>query len=226
MSAPAAAAQTGEDAPVTRVGRAARSRGLARWSAVGALAAGASGALHVLVGAEHQDAGGLAVGFFLLAALAQLGLACWLVIHRVTGLHPDRRFVTLALVGTVALLGLYVVAYSTTLLDSFAVAHGADAGGHGTHETTGHDPGIDPVTGVDYSTGVAVQTSEVVAMAGETTPVRHDPGSLGPWTAGAELLTVAALVALQPAAWRRRTTNVLLALGGLAWALWFTGVLG
>jgi hypothetical protein len=229
VSPPATAVEATPDVPVTRAGRtarAARDRGLKRWLWAGALGAAVAGGLHVLVAYEHLEAGGLAVGFFLLTALAQLGLAGWLVVHRVTGLRPDHRLVTLALLGTVALMGLYVVAYSTGLLDGFAVAHGSDAGAHGMHETTGHDPGIDPVTGVDYSTGVAVQTSEVTAMSGGTEPVRHDPGSLGSWTVGAEVLTLAALVALQPAAWRRRTTNTLLGLGALAWALWFTGVLG
>ncbi|MGY1773976.1 hypothetical protein [Blastococcus sp. SYSU D00813] len=222
MSAPAATVAAPAEAPARGAGR---DRGLARWLWAGALGSAAAGGLHVLVAYEHVAAGGVAIMFFLLTALAQLGLAGWLVVNRVTGLRPDRRLVTLALAGTVALMGLYVLAHSTGLLDAFAVAHG-DGGAHGMHETTGHDPGIDPVTGVDYSTGVAVQTSEVMPMSGSAEPVRHEPGPLGSWTVAAEVLTVAALVALQPAAWRRRTTNVLLGLGALAWALWFTGVLG
>jgi hypothetical protein len=37
---------------------------------------------------------------------------------------------------------------------------------------------------------------------------------------------VAALAALLPASWRGRTLDALLVLGGSAWALWLTGVLG
>jgi hypothetical protein len=200
-------------------------RALSRWLWAGTLGTAAAGGLHVAAGYEHLGAGDLAVGFFLVAALAQLGLAAWLAIHAVTGLRPDRRLLTLALTGTVALLGLYVVAHTTSLLDAFAVPHDAGADGHGSaHDASGHTPGIDPVTGVDYSTGVAVRSGPV-AMFGETAPARHAPGALGPWTAAAEVLTVAALAALQPATWRRHTVNALMAIGALVWVLWLTGVL-
>ncbi|WP_448624325.1 hypothetical protein [Geodermatophilus sp. URMC 64] len=208
-------------APGTEAGDGAA---LSRWLRIGALGAGAAGGLHVAVAVDHLGAGELAVGFFLLTAAAQLGLAGWLLMTSWTGFRPDRRLVTLALVATVALIGLYLVAYTTSLLDAFAVTDAA--GGHGSaHAASNHDPGIDPVTGVDYSTGIAVRSGPV-AMAGEVAPVRHAPGLLGPVTVAAEALLIAALTALQPARWRRYTVNGLLALGGLAWALWFTGVLG
>jgi len=154
-----------------------------------------------------------------------VGLAAWLLLNSWTGFRPDRRFVTLALGGTVALIVLYVIAYTTSLLDAFAVAHDSGAHSESAHAASNHDPGIDPVTGVDYSTGIANRSGGAVAMEGEVAPVRHAPGTLGQATVTAELVLIAALAALQPATWRRRTVNGLVGLAGLAWALWFTGVL-
>ena len=200
-------------------------RALSRWLLVGGIGAAAAGGLHVAVAVDHLEAGELAVGFFLLTAAAQLGLAGWLLVSGWTGLRPDLRLVSLALLGTVGLIGLYLVAHTTGLLDAFAVH---DSSGHagGAHGATGHDPGIDPVTGVDYSTGIAIRSDGPVAMSGEVAPARHAPGILGPVTVAAEVLLIAALSALLPTAWRRRTVNALVGLGGLAWVLWFTGVLG
>jgi hypothetical protein len=204
--------------------RARAGRALSRWLLVGGIGAGAAGGLHVAVAVDHLEAGELAVGFFLLTAAAQLGLAGWLLVSGWTGLRPDLRLVFLALLGTVALIGLYLVAHTTGLLDAFAVH---DASGHagGTHGATGHTPGIDPVTGVDYSTGVANRPGGPVAMAGEVAPAEYAPGILGLVTVAAEAVLIAALSALLPTTWRRRTVNGLLGLGGLAWVLWFTGVL-
>jgi len=204
----------------------AAGHGLALWLGVGALGAGAAGGLHVAVAVDHLDAGELAVGFFLLTAFAQLGLAAWLLLNAATGSRPDRRFVSLALLATVALIGLYVVSYTTNLLDAFAVTDGSGAAGHSSGGHGGAtSSGIDPATGVDLSDGMANRFDGPVSMAGEIAPVQHAPGILGPATVAAELLLIAALAALQPAAWRRRTVNGLLVLGGLAWALWLTGVL-
>ena len=208
--------------PATGTGQA---RVLSRWLWVGAFGAAAAGGLHVAVAADHVGAGEVAVGFFLLTAAAQLGLAVWLLLTSWTGAAPDRRLVGLALVATVALIGLYVVSYTTGLLDAFAVPGGSAGHDTGVHAGSAHTPGIDPITGVDYSTGIAIQTEGPAAMAGDLAPARHAPGALGLATVAAEGLLIAVLTALQPAAWRRRTINGLLALGGLAWALWFTGVL-
>jgi hypothetical protein len=217
---------TREQAPADAGTEADPGRRLYRWLWAGALGAGAAGGLHIAVAVDHLDAGELAVGFFLLTAFAQLGLAAWLLLNSATGSRPDRRLVSLALLATVGLLGLYVVAYTTNLLDAFATTDASGAGGHsGGHSGSTHTPGIDPVTGVDLSTGVANRSQGPVAMAGEIAPAQHTPGSLGPLTVAAEVLLVAALTALQPAAWRRHTVNGLLALAGLAWALWFAGVL-
>ena len=200
---------------------------LTRWLWVGALGAGAAGGLHIAVAVDHLDAGELAVGFVLLTAFAQLGLAAWLLLNTATGSRPDPRLISLALLATVALIGLYVVSYTTNLLDAFATTDGTGAAGHagGGHGDATRSSGIDPATGVDLSTGMANRSGGPAAMAGEVAPVRHSPGILGPATVGAELLLIAALTALQPATWRGRSVNGLLLLGGLAWALWLTGVL-
>jgi hypothetical protein len=205
---------------------AAPRRALSRWLWAGALGAAVAGGLHIAVAVDHLAAGELTVGFFLLTALAQLALASWLLLSSWTGSAPDRRLVTAALAGTAALMGLYVVAYTTGLLDGFLVGDGSDAGGSSAaHGGATHEPGIDPISGVDLSDGVADRGAGAVAMAGDIEPAPAVPGALGTWTIAAEALTVAALAALQPATWRRRTTNGLLVLGALAWGLWLTGVL-
>ncbi len=228
MTAPTTSTEQGpgvEATGVTGGTEATARRALTRWLGLGALGAGAAGVLHVAVAVEHVAAGDLVVGFFLGVAFAQVALAIWLVMTSVVGLRPDPRLLSLALLATVALIGLYVVSYTTSLLDGFGVHDVTDAGHGGAHAVTGHDLAIDPVTGVDYSEGVPLRSSEPVSMAGEVPPVEHAPGVLGSATVGAELLLIAALTALQPAAWRRQTANGLLALGVLAWGLWFTGVL-
>jgi hypothetical protein len=217
VSAPVTTREPTPAVPQAEVGS---GRALSRWLWTGTLGAAAAGALHIAVAVEHVEAGDLTVGFFLLTAFAQLGLAAWLGLTGVTRSWPDRRLVSLALLGTVSLMGLYVIAHTTGLLDAFAVTD--HAGGHGGAT---HVPGIDPVTGVDLSAGVPTRVDGEIVTAGGLPTAGHDPGALGPWTVAAEILTLAALTALQPATWRRRTTNGLVVLGGLAWALWFTGVL-
>lgn len=222
MTAPTISTEQEPDVPAPET---AARRALTRWLGLGAIGAGAAGVLHVVAAAEHLPAGDLVVAFFLAVAFAQLGLAVWLVMTGVIGVRPDPRLISLALLATVALIGLYVVSYTTGLLDAFAVHDAAEAGHGGAHGVSGHDPGIDPVTGVDYSEGVALRSSEPVSMAGEVPPPEHAPGILGSATVGAELLLITAMTALQPATWRHHTVNALLLLGGLTWALWFTGVL-
>jgi hypothetical protein len=210
--------------PAPPASEAGHARALSRWLGIGALGAAAAGGLHIAVAADHATAGELAVGFFGVTAFAQLGLAAWLLMHRATGLRPNSRLVGVALLGTVALMALYVVAHTTSLLDAFAVA--GDSGGHaGGHGDGTNRAGFDPVTGIDLSDGIAIDAQGPVAMAGAPVAVQHAPGALGPWTVAAEALMLAALTALLPATWRRRTTNAAVVLGGLAWALWFTGVL-
>ncbi|MCF6744993.1 hypothetical protein E9529_12020 [Blastococcus sp. KM273128] len=215
--------------PAARNYRTRPGRTLRRWLSAAALGLAMAGALHIAAAVDHVPAGELAVGFFLLTAAAQLGLAAWLVVRSWAGSPPDHRLVILGLLGTVALLGLYLVSYTTDLLDAFAVTDGTGAGGHSS-SSSGHGgtapgfSGVDPATGVDLSTGV-VRSDGPVAMAGEPVDAGHGPGALGTATVAAELLTLAALTALLPRTWRGRATNALLGVGVLTWGLWFTGVL-
>lgn len=219
---------TEEPAALSRILR--PSRTLRRWLSAAALGLATAGALHVAAAVDHLPAGELAVGFFLLTAAAQVGLAAWLVVRRWAGSPPDPRLVALTLLGTVALLGLYLVSYTTDLLDAFTVTDGAGARGHSSSSaehgrTAPTSSGIDPATGVDLSTGAVIPSGAPVALTGEPVDAGHGPGALGTATVAAELLTVAALTALLPRTWRGRATNALLAVGVLTWGLWFTGVL-
>ena len=194
------------------------------WSA--ALGAGAAGGLHVAVAVDHLEAGELAVGFFLLTAFAQLGLAGLAAGEQLRPApRPDRRLVSLALLATVALIGLYVVAYTTGLLDAFAV-HDSSAhsgGAHGGAEPRSRDRSRDRGRLLRRHRD-PVRRAGRHGRRGRPRPARtRDPRPGRP--SPPRLLLIAALAALQPATWRRRTVNGLLGLGGLAWALWFTGVL-
>jgi hypothetical protein len=201
-------------------------RGTARWQLVAALGLAAAGGLHVAAAVDHLSAGQLAVGFFLLTALAQAGLAAWLVLGAWAGTRAGRQLVATALLGTVGLLTLYVVAHTTGLLDAFAV-HDAAASGH-AHDVPGRETvAVDPVTGVRFADGMPLGSSGPVAMDGLPTSSARTARrrSARRWSPPS-CWTVAALAALLPASWRGRALNALLVLGGLAWALWFTGVLG
>jgi hypothetical protein len=214
------------DAPAApRVERRA-GRSSARWQLVAALGLVTAGGLHVAAAVDHLSAGQLAVGFFLLTALAQAALAAWLVLGAWAGTRPDRHLVAVALLGTVGLLGLYVVAHTTGVLDSFAV-HDAAAAGH-LHDVPGRvTTAVDPVTGVEFAQGMPRGSSGPVAMDGlSVSSGGHGPEAVGTAVVTAELLAVAALAALLPTSWRGRTLDALLVLGGSAWALWLTGVLG
>ena len=196
------------------------------WQLAAALGLATAGGLHVAAAVDHLSAGQLAVGFFLLTALAQAGLAAWLVLGAWAGTHPGRVPVAGALLGTVALLVLYVLAHTTGLLDAFAV-HDAGTAGH-EHDVPGRvTTAIDPLTGVEFAQGMPLGAAGPVAMDGlPTSAGGHGPEAVGTAVVAAELLSVAALAALLPASWRGRALNGLLALGGAAWLLWLTGVLG
>lgn len=185
-----------------------------RWQWTAALTIGTAGALHLAAAAEHIAAGQLAVGFFVLTAFAQFGFAAWLVVSGWAGAAPAREQVALALIGTVSLIGLYLLAQTSDVLNAFALPHDAGAGhgsGGGTH--AGGSP------------GASIQVDGPVALDDEPVRVQHAAGPLGTATVAAEVLAVAALAALLPAAWRRRAVNTLFSLGALVWALWLTGVL-
>ncbi|WP_409332886.1 hypothetical protein [Trujillonella humicola] len=200
----------------------ARRRRLVLAAAVTGLVA--AGCLHLVAAADHVGAGDLAVGFFLLAAAAQLGVAVLFAIAAVTGVRPAPALLAATLAGTVALLGLYVVAHTTGLLDAFAVPHGTGHAGHGGPSVV---PQIDPVTGTDLSAGMARTPDGPVDLGGAVPAAtsEHSPGATGTAAVTAEVLTVLALTALLPATWRRVAVDGLFCLGVLAWALWFTGVL-
>jgi hypothetical protein len=211
--------------PPTRVVLRSRRR-TAWWQLAAALGLATAGGLHVAAAVDHLSAGSLAVGFFLLTALAQAGSAAWLVLGAWAGTRASRPLVAMALLGTVGLLALYVVAHTTGLLDTFAV-HDTLTGGH-EHDVPGRvTTAVDPVTGVEFVQGMPLGSSGPVAMDGlPASSGGHGPEAVGTAVVTAELLTVAALAALLPASWRDRALNALLVLGGSAWALWVTGVLG
>ena len=71
--------------------------------------------------------------------------------------------------------------------------------------------------------GHAPEHSADLVNAG-LTPIEA-PGWIGLATVAAELISLAALVALLPDRWRRRAADGLLGLAGLTWVLWIVGVL-
>ncbi|WP_177212798.1 hypothetical protein [Geodermatophilus ruber] len=213
-------------APMTSAAPSRARRVTRLWESAAGLGLAAAGVLHVAAAVDHLEAGDLAVGFFLLTALAQVGVAGWLAIGTWTGSRPSPQLVIMALLGTVSLLALYLVAHMTSLLDAFAVAdHGS--GGHGHGGVRDGQTQIDPVTGVDFSAGMPISSEGPLAMDGQQPASgRHGPDGIGTATVTAELLALTALTALAPAGWRGRIVNGLFALGALTWGLWFTGVLG
>ncbi len=186
-------------------------RGHRAWPWAAALSAAASGGLHIAAAFDHVGTHDVVVGFFLLVAFAQLGLGVWLAMSIVAGLRPDVRLLALALLSTVALVGLYVVAHTTDLLAAFQVHDG----GGGTHHGGGTAP-----------QGTSTQTVGPVALGLEPVATREPAGPLGAATVATEMVTVLALTALLPARWRGWVTNALLLVGAATWVLWLTGVLG
>jgi len=184
-------------------------RSVWRWAA--AATAVAAGGLHIAAAVEHLGAHDVVVGFFLLVALGQIGFGAWVAVSSWAGIRPDVRLVALALIGTVGLVGLYLVAHTTDLLAAFQV-HDTAAGHHGG--TTG------------ILQGHSTETSGPVALGLEPVSTPEPAGLLGTATVAAEMLTVLALTALLPERRRSRATDALLCLGGAVWLLWLTGVLG
>ena len=186
-------------------------RGHRAWPWAAALSAAAAGGLHLLAAFDHVGAHDVVVGFFLVVAFAQLGLGVWIAMSIVAGIRPDVRLLALALLSTVALVGLYVVAHTTDLLAAFQVHD--DAGAH-------HGAGT-----VEAPQGHSTETAGPVALGLEPVPTREPAGLLGGATVALEMVTVLALTALLPARWRGGVTNALLLVGALTWVLWLTGVL-
>lgn len=186
-------------------------RGHRSWPWVAAVSAAAAGGLHMRAAFEHVGAHDVVVGFFLLVAFAQLGLGVWIAMSTVAGLRPDGRLIALALLSTVALVGLYVVAHTTDLLLAFQTQ--SDGGG-------AHHGG-----GTTAPQGNSTTTAGPVAAGFEPVPTREPAGPLGAATVTMEMVTVLALTALLPARWRGGVVNALLLLGAATWVLWLTGVL-
>ena len=186
---------------------ATRSAGLLRrWLGLACLSTLLAGGLHVAAASQHVEHGELVVGFFLLAAAAQVGGGLVLGVHAVTGMRPGRWLVLAGLGATVGMIGLFIVAHGTDLLLDY-VSHQPGTEGH----TAAH-------TG-PFATGIATRNDTLA-------PVREAPGALGMATVAAELAGVAALTALLPRSWRGWALDGMLALCGIAWVLWFAGVLG
>jgi hypothetical protein len=186
---------------------ATRSSGrLRRWLGLACLSTLLAGGLHVAAAYQHVEHGELVVSFFLLAAAAQVGGGLALGVHAVTGMRPGRWLVLAGLGATVAMIGLFIVVHGTDLLLAH-VGHQAGSDGH----TAAH-------TG-PFAAGIATRNDTLA-------PVREAPGALGMATVAAELAGVAALTALLPRSWRGWALDGMLALCGIAWVLWFAGVLG
>jgi hypothetical protein len=158
------------------------------------LAAGCAGVaalVHLAVLPEHAREWWLYGGFFLVVACSQLLLAA-LLLH-----GPSPRTVIAGIGGTVLLVYVYVGSRTVGLpltppAHTHTVAHLPTAGGVGNGVPVlpqQLDPHVEQVGGLDLT-----------ALA-------------------AELVLVAVLVGLLPAAARRVTTNAMLAAGLLAWTL-------
>ena len=178
---------------------------LRRWLGLASLATLLAGGLHIVAAYQHVEHGELVVSFFLLAAAAQVGVGLVLGVHAVTGMRPGSRLVLAGLGATVGMIGLFIVAHGTGFLLDY-VGQPSGTGGH----TSTH---IGP-----FAAGIATKND---TLAG----VQVRPGLLGMATVAAELAGVVGLTALLPRTWRGRVLNGMLTLCGIAWVLWFAGVL-
>jgi hypothetical protein len=178
---------------------------LRRWLGLASLATLVAGGLHVVAAYQQVEHGELAVSFFLLAAAAQVGGGLVLGVHAVTGMRPGSRLVLAGLAATVGMIGLFIVAHGTGILLDY-VGQQPGTGGH----TSSH-------TG-PFAAGLATRNDTLA-------DVRVGPDLLGMATVAAELAAVVGLTALLPRSWRGRALNGMLTLCGIAWVLWFTGVL-
>jgi hypothetical protein len=170
------------------------------WPWLAGISTVAAGGLHLAAAGVHQSAGALHIDFFLLTAFAQFGLAVLLAVllwqPAGAGVHRQRVLVVgAAIAATVALIGLFG-------------RQQLGAGHDHVHSALGTLGTGQPAVPVPPAT------------PGTTT---EPPETLGTITIAVELLALSAYTALLPQPWRRRTSNTLLALGGLTWALWLTG---
>jgi hypothetical protein len=193
-----------DTAPATVVVRRAAGLRPLLWAA--GLTTIAAAALHVVAAAQHAAQREAVVGFFLLAAGAQMAGGLWLVVQAVLRSRPDPRLFLAGLVATTALVMLFVVVHTTDLV-LFDVPTPA---GHGGHESLSTGP---------FAGGAATRNDTL-------DPVREAAGLLGMLTVALELVTITALTVLQPRRRRGQVLNALLALGALGWLAWLTGIIG
>jgi len=192
---------------------------LRRWQGTAAVALGTAGALNLAAAVQHLSGGNAVVGFYLTAAVALAGAAVRLAAGGWTGLRPPVGLLVLVIAGTLVLLGVYLVAQTTDLLGAFTVT------GFGSGHDHGTDLAPDPATGLDFSQGVAFQFQGPVPLDGAVPAPENRPTGVDVATTATELVALVALTALLPRTWRGRTLDAVLALGGVAWLLWLTGVL-
>ena len=176
------------------------------WPAVTAGATAVAGGLHLAAAADHLGAGDLVVAFFGLTGFAQLSAAVVLLMPLVgpTAARTRHLLALTGLLGTAALIALYVVVHSTDLLSGLLEHSGAGTQEHAAGEA-GHD-----------------------GHASVSTPAPEGPeptDALGTATVAVEVLALCGFVALLPARWSRLASNGLLVVGVLAWALWLSGAL-
>lgn len=167
--------------------------GTTRLGLVTGAACAAAGILHGLAAVDHADAGWWVPAFFALVAVVQLGAGAWLMVG-----EPDRRLVVAVLVGTTALVCLFLVVHGTTWLGDLA-GHPHEAGG-----------------------GHAVAHTGPVSLGAEG-PEAAD--ALGLATVAVQCLALATGTLLLPDRLRQRTADGLLGLGAVVVLLWMTGVL-
>jgi hypothetical protein len=176
-----------------------------RWCWTAGAATAAAGALHLAAAVDHLGTNDLVVAFFGATALGQLAAAAGLAVVAGTRERPPVALLSALLAVTVGLVCLYLVAHSTDLLAGLTAPAAPGAGAH------------------EHGIG----TTGPVALGTEPTAAGIEPpDALGTLTVAAELLAAVALTALLPLRGRRLAGNVVLALGGAAWLLWLTGVLG
>jgi hypothetical protein len=187
------------------------------WQWTAALASAAAGVLHLVAAVGHREAGQLVVGLFLLAAVAQCVGGWLLAVSALRGRRPGPLALSSALVGTVALVVLFVLAHTTDLLAGLTGHGGGVAGGADEHGA-GHAGG--------EPQGHSVATDGPVALSAEPEHVAGAPGLLGTATVAVELVCALGLTALLPRTWRGWALDAQLALGALGWVLWLTGILG
>jgi hypothetical protein len=207
-------APTSPAVPQRSAARSARRARATAWRWTAAAAVGAAGVAHLITSAGHLDDGQLVIAFFLVTAFAQLGAAVWLAAGTLHRGRPAPRVVLLAIAGTVALIGVYLVAHLTTWLGDLA-GTSAPVSVH-DHSGAATDP---------FAAGHASSFDGSVPLAGKEGPQPEPVTLLGTLTVAAEVVAIAALSALLPARWRSRVLNGLLGLGALVWVLWLTGVL-